>query len=421
MSHVQEPSMEVLAGRSAVCTDEATTLDVLVRIHPPALPAQKRRPPVNLALVLDRSGSMSGDRKMPYAIEAASFAVGQLLPSDHVSVTTFDHEVEVLVPSTLAENKAAILERLKTVTPRGSTALHGGWSAAGEQARIHQVDGLNRVVLLSDGLANQGVTDPNAIARDVKNLAGRGVGTSTMGLGDDYNEDLLEAMSRAGDGNYYYIRSPEQLSSIFEAELSGLMSTTGQKVSLGIETGPGVSVVDVLNDFDRLPTARYALPNLVVGMPLLIVVRLSVAPRASAESELVASFRLAWNPGEKGERQSRYGRLDLPAAPYSVWSKLEQDAAVREQEAMLMSARAQKEAARELERGNVEGFRKHLHGAMDMVMACAPPSADRDEEIQELQALEQQLELAPPAAVTKSAKYRAYEHGRSRKPGKPKE
>ncbi|HEU5115999.1 MAG TPA: VWA domain-containing protein, partial [Isosphaeraceae bacterium] len=257
MSHIQEPSFEILPSRVAVCSDEATTLDVLVRIHPPALKAQKQRPPVNLSIVLDRSGSMSDGKKMPFALKAAAFAVEQLLPTDRVSITIFDHAVEVLVPSTSAENKAAILERLKTIMPGGSTALHGGWSAGAEQVRVHKVDGLNRVILLSDGLANQGVTDPNAIARDVKKLAGRGVGTSTMGLGDDYNEDLLEAMSRAGDGNYYYIQSPENLTSIFEAELSGLMTTTGQKVSLGIETGPGVSVADVLNDFDRLPTGRH--------------------------------------------------------------------------------------------------------------------------------------------------------------------
>lgn len=419
MSHVQEPSIEILPSRVAVCTDEATTLDVLARIHPPALTAQTKRPPVNLSIVLDRSASMGDGKKMPFAIEAASFAVKQLLPTDRVSVTIFDHEVEVLVPSTSAENKAAILERLKSVHPRGSTALHGGWSAGAEQVRVHRVDGLNRVILLSDGLANQGVTDPNAIGRDVKKLANRGVGTSTMGLGDDYNEDLLEAMSRAGDGNYYYIRSPEQLTAIFEAELTGLMTTTGQKVSLGIEAGPGVSVVDVLNDLDKLPTGRYALPNLVVGMPLMVVARLSVAPRPSPESDLVASFRLAWDPSEPIGRQSRYARVDLPAVPFSVWSSLAQDPVVQEQEALLMSARAQKEAGDALKKGDVQGFQLGMATAQACMAACDPASPMVLEELASLADLDVQFQAGEYEAVTKGGKFRSYARSRGRTPGKP--
>jgi Ca-activated chloride channel family protein len=418
MSHVQEPSIEILAARAAVCTDEATTLDVLVRIHPPAPPSQARRPPVNLGLVLDRSGSMGGQKKMGYAIDAASFAVNQLLPTDRVSVTIFDDEVEVLVPSTSAENRDAILKRLRKIAPRGSTALHGGWAAGAEQVRVHKVDGLNRVLLLSDGLANQGVTDPHAIARDVKALAGRGVGTSTMGLGDDYNEDLMEAMGRAGDGNYYYIQAPDQLPAIFQAELAGLMATTGQKVSLGIEAGPGVSVADVLNDFDRLPTGRHALPNLVVGMPILVVVRLAVAPRPSPEDDLVASFRLAWNPSQDLGRQSRYARLDLPAVPFSVWSNLKHDPAVREQEALLMSARAQKEAARALQQGNHAGFLDHMAAARGAMASC-PPSPVQLAELADLDAIQARFDGGEYEATTKAAKFGAYTRAHSRKPNKP--
>jgi len=121
---------------------------------------------------------------------------------------------------------------------------------------------LNRVILLSDGLANVGETNPDAIASDVHGLAKRGVSTSTMGLGDDYNEDLLEAMARSGDGNYYYIASAEQLPSILEQELQGLTATFGSAATLHLEPQGDVVVADVLNDLDVDASGQFKLPNL---------------------------------------------------------------------------------------------------------------------------------------------------------------
>ena len=230
------PRIELIPGRPAVCSDASVVLDVLVRITPPQPEVHFPRPPLNLALVLDRSGSMAGGKKMPFAREAAAFAVKQLLPTDRVSVTIFDDVVETIVPGGPAADKPALVRRIEQIQPRGSTDLHGGWAEGGRQAEAGLVaGGVNRVLLLSDGLANVGVTDPNTIAAEARGLAARGVGTTTLGVGDDYNEDLMEAMARAGDGNYYYIESPVQLVDIFQTELQGLMATLGQKVSLGLE------------------------------------------------------------------------------------------------------------------------------------------------------------------------------------------
>lgn len=413
MSKQQEPKVAVVPRKPAVGTDEAVTLDVLVRIEPPLPEVHFPRPPVNLALVLDRSGSMAGAKKMPYAIKAAQFAVQQLLPTDRVSVTIFDDQVERLVPNVLAGDKAGIVKKIGTVQPRGSTNLHGGWAEGARQVKAHvKKGGLNRVVLLSDGLANQGVTDPNAIAKEVKGLAAGGVSTTTMGLGDDYNEDLLESMAQAGVGNYYYIESPVQLTDIFTTELKGLMATVGQKVSLGIETGEGVTVADVLNDFDRLPTGRSKLPNLVIGMPILVLVRLNVTPRPAVPASLIVSFRVAWDPPQGGPRQSLYARLDLPAVPHATWNAMADDAAVAEQEALLMAARAQKEAAHALERGDLAGTQAMIATAYDYLAPCmaAPEVAF---ECEALDAIQAKLDAGDTAGTIKSAKYRSYRRRQS--------
>ena len=225
-------------------------------------------------------GSMAGAKKMDYAREAAAFAVEQLLPTDRVSVTTFDDQIETIVPNAPAPTRPAIVRPDPGDQPEGLDRPLRRLAGRGRQVAPHLLArGLNRVILLSDGLANEGVIDPTVIVGEVKALAAVGVSTTTMGLGDDYNEDLMQAMGEAGDGNYYYIESPVQLADIFQTELKGLMANVGHKVSLGIEPVGGVRIAAVLNDLSPNATGRLMLPNLVVGMPVQIVVRLESSRR----------------------------------------------------------------------------------------------------------------------------------------------
>jgi Ca-activated chloride channel family protein len=422
---MSDPSIELIPGKMAVCSDASIALDVLIRITPPRPEVHFLRSPLNLALVLDHSGSMGGAKKMPYAREAAAFVVRQLLPTDRVSVTVFDHEVETIVQSTLATDKPGIVNRIERVQPRGSTNLHGGWAEGARQAELYRAaGGLNRVLLLSDGLANVGITDPNVIADDARGLAARGVATTTMGVGDDYNEDLMEAVAKAGDGHYYYIESPVQLADILQTELEGLMATQGQKVSLGLEpragvgVGVGVVVSDVLNDFEKAATGRLMLPNLIEGMPILVVVRLNI-PAQSSSTDLLG-VRLAWDAPAPlgGGRRVVYGELrTLPAVPMAAWSQVPVDPVVREQEALLMIARAQKEASHALEQGDLAGSANWLATARTHV-ANIPASFSIEDELRAIDAIEAALQAGDNPKMTKLAKYRSYlrKWGRSTPP-----
>jgi Ca-activated chloride channel family protein len=413
---VTQPHLELRPLRPAVRADVPGTLDVLIRITPPTAAKPIARPPLNLALVLDRSGSMQG-AKMQHAREAACYAVQQLLPTDRVSVTIFDNVVETLVPSTLAENKAAIVERLRQVHPRGNTALHPAWKAGGGQALEHRrADGLNRVLLLSDGLANEGETNADVICTDVKKLSQKGVSTTTLGVGQDYNEDLMEAMARSGDGNYYFIENPGQLPSIFQAELLGLMATLGTKVSLGVEPGEGVTVAEVLNDLDRAPTGRWMLPNLIVGMPLTVAVRLNVAPRSLGEAE-VARFRLAWDALDGG-RQILSVPLVLPAVLVSDYQGLAAHADVAEQVGLLQIGRLKKEATRHLDHGNAGLARDALKRAREILTSLPVTELTRQED-QDLAAVERLLDQGDVAHFNKMAKYQHCNRARSRPQAPP--
>lgn len=415
---MSQPKIEILPLRPAVRSDAPTTLDVLLRVTPPQVEASGTRPALNLGLVIDRSGSMAGLNKIDYAREAAAFAVRELAPTDRVSLTVFDDRIDTLAPNAPAADRARLLRLIEQVCPRGSTALHGGWAEGAKQVGDNLVPGgLNRVLLLSDGLANVGESRPDAIANDVHTRSSAGVGTTTLGLGSDYNEDLLEAMARSGDGNYYFVESPAQLPAIFRAELHGLTATAGTDVVLAVEPGPGVAVADVLNDLDKTPDGRLKLPNLVSGFPVLVVVRLAVPPAAGEQR--VAAFRLEWAaPNESGRSSATVG-LTLPAVAGPAWDALAPDLEVQERAVLLAVARQKKAATRFLEQENVAEARRSLAEARAL-LATIPQTAEVGNEIQAVAEIDAQIERGDYIGSVKRGKFEAYARRHS-KPYRPED
>ena len=401
-----EPRIELIPSRQAVCSDETVVIDVLVRITPPRPEVHFPRVPLNLALVLDRSGSMSCEGKMPLARDAAAFAVKQLLATDRVSITIFDEEVETIVPGGPAVDKPGLVRRIEQITPRGSTNLHGGWAEGGRQADGGFIaGGINRVLLLSDGLANNGVVDPNTIAAEARGLAGRGVGTTTMGVGNDYNEDLMEAMARAGDGRYYYIESPTQLVDIFQTELQGLMDTLGQKVSLGLEPADGVAITEVLNDLEQVAHGPSD-----VAQPDCGHARGGRGPfdgAAVASGTKLLAVRLAWDaprqraPGAPRGTRRVAGRADGHMVGRGRGSRF------CEQVALLMIARVQREAARAAKRGNHMETRQWLQAARTW-QSSVPSSPETEAELTALNEMEAALNAGQNLAFIKASKFRSY-------------
>ena len=406
------PQIEFIPLREAVSSDSTTTLDLLVKIMPPEAEADSQRPPLNLGLVIDRSGSMQG-KKILYARQAACYVIEQLLATDRVSVTIYDSQVETLVASTLVKNKAQITRQIESIQPRNSTALHAGWVEGGVQvSQYFRPEQLNRVILLSDGLANQGETNPDVIASDVKGLAQRGVSTTTMGVGDDYNEDLLEAMANSGDGNYYYIESSEQLPEIFQIELQGLMATLGRNVTLGIEPQGDVELVDVLNDLALTRQGQFKLPNLVMGNPFVVVVRLKVPAMVGEQQADLCNFRLAWDSNEQEERLKLRAMLQLPVVASANLEEFPFNPEVQRQVALMMSARAKQEAVQQVDRGEYEAASKLIQETRQQVLR-APQSPLIEQEAQSLMDLDADLKARRLQRYRKRSHYESHQYQRS--------
>ncbi len=399
--------------REGVSSDSVTYLDLILRITPPELKINKPRPVLNLSLVIDRSGSMEG-KKIEYARKAACYLVEQLAFNDRLSITTYDDKVDVIIPSTLVNKKEVILNKIKQIFTGGMTALHDGWIEGGKQVSQYlQPEQLNRVILLSDGLANRGETNPDVIGSNVHGLSKHGVSTTTMGIGDDYNEDLMQAIALSGDGNYYYIQYPEQLEGIFSNELLGIKATIGQKVSIGIKTLVDVELVDVFNDLDKTNYGNYKLPNLIAGNSVDVVLRLKIPPLT--QSKALVEFRLAYNNPEAQLREVSHYSLELPVLNSIQLSELPFNDQVREKVTQLLATRSRDEAVRNLDRGDIAGTRQILQDTRNQILASAPIMTPiLQQEIDELDALEKNLDNEDRQIMRKNATYQSYQKRRNR-------
>jgi Ca-activated chloride channel family protein len=288
---------------------------VLVHFNAPELDIQPSdRPPLNLSLVLDRSGSMEDRGKIEYLREAAKLAVGKLAERDVVSVVEFDDQITLMWPASRAHDIGRLQRQIDGLTPRGSTNLAGGMQRGIEEARdarrdLHLSGGtLSRVLLLTDGLANTGITSAGEIADIAMDARRSGVRVSSIGLGLDYNEDLLQAVAEGGGGKYYYVESPVQLARIFEEELNSAFATCARDVHLAFHGSSAVRRAELIG-FTASPGRDVSAdwPDFYAGENRTVLLRLDVDANRLGALDL-GHFNVAW----KDARSGASGTLDLP-------------------------------------------------------------------------------------------------------------
>ncbi|MBN9414924.1 hypothetical protein ABS71_09555 [bacterium SCN 62-11] len=393
--------LEFIPDRAAFCHDQKCTVDVIVRITPPAPPDQEERPrvPINLALVLDRSGSMQGE-KMELTRKAAALAIKSLSPEDRISLVTFASEVETVVASTPVVDKHRLMRRLDQIQAYGSTALFPGWQAGADQASLGLRKGnLNRLVLLTDGQANLGQTNPDPICTEVHNWFQKGLQTTTMGFGRDYQEGLLRAMAASGGGNHFYVETPEQLARYVELELDGLAATVGTQVRLklrGLEFEP-------LGEVQGNAQDGYRLADLTVDFPLELLFRVTVPSGEAPQSGFFATLEyLASGSGEQRKvevefcqpRVSAQQRADMPVQE-EVERKLQQ----------AMAAMAREEAVQAMKKGDQAAATRILRQALQTQKL---PEAD----LAQLRQLQKTVEQGDVNATQKMHSAQSYSYSR---------
>jgi len=273
--------------RKHIVPGKPATLYLLVDLEAEEAKPKEGRLPLNLGFVIDRSGSMSGE-KLHYTKQAVHYAAGHLASSDTASLTVFDNEVEVLCPARPLMFRDEFKGMVSRIFPGGCTNLSGGLLAGYGEVKKNTKEGqVNRVLLLTDGLANQGIIDPVKLGKKVEGMRQSGVAVTTLGVGDDFDEDLLTALAEKSGGNYYFIDSADHIPEIFGKELQELLSVVAQNVKLEFHCAEAVTVTKVWNyqpTGDRI--LGIGLPDLISSDCKIIVMELQVQSVSPGDAPL---------------------------------------------------------------------------------------------------------------------------------------
>jgi Ca-activated chloride channel family protein len=219
--------------------------DVLLRFAMPA--SNKPRRKLNLSLVIDRSGSMAGIA-LSHAIKAAQAVIDALEPTDTISVVAFDDHVSTVIAPQLATDPKAMREKVRGIRAGGTTNLSGGWLEGCKHVKSnYDPQAINRVLLLTDGHANEGITDRKVLTKTATQKFEEGIVTTTLGFGSGFEEDLLIGMARAASGNFYFIQNTDEAVQVFSIELETMKSVLAQNLVVKLELQNGVKLHDTLS------------------------------------------------------------------------------------------------------------------------------------------------------------------------------
>jgi Ca-activated chloride channel homolog len=381
-------------------------------------PAAAHRPPLNLSVVLDRSGSMHGFGKLDRAREAASLLVRRLGDTDVVSVVAYDQNVRTVAGRTPGARRQEVLSGIGAIEPGGSTNLSGGWLRGRELVAEELVEGgVNRVLLLTDGLANVGITSPDQLRDLVAAAAAKGVSTTTIGFGQDYDERLLRAMAEAGGGSTYYIEQPDQAPAVFEAEIEGLMALAAQNVAVTVAPAASADVAAVHHQYPSQTTSdgslRLELGDLYSLEPKSLLVEFLVSDGDGAEIEVATLTLEGYVLLPKGGVEKR--TVTLPIRVSRAEGAVV-NPEVRRELLLLEAAKAREEALEDRGRMAFEDGARKLRHVAEKLAPHAPNDPELQDEVDDLRDMAERFE--GEQVTVADAKYmhqRAYSAGQSKR------
>ena len=347
------------------------------------------RTPLSIALVIDRSGSMQGG-KLAIAKDCARFLVRRLSGDDQLALVTYDDEVHLAVP--LARVDAPLLDLvIAGIAPGGSTNLSGGWLKGLEELARASAEHVRRVLLLTDGQANVGITDTPrllSIARGTKRQAA----TTTIGFGAGFDEDLLTAIADASGGATYFAENPDDAPAIFAEEFTGLATLVAQNVSVEITPAQPVEMLGVLNQYpiaDVPGGLQVQLGDAYGSERRRVVFQLRIPEVAQLGVLRVADVVLRYvTMGDRVEARTVTIPITVNLVSADEAAAAEADHEVVEETVLLSSARARKEARDLADSGDFDGARSTLEAVAEQLRSLAGTSDRADELLRDAEMLD---------------------------------
>ncbi|MCB9676010.1 MAG: VWA domain-containing protein [Alphaproteobacteria bacterium] len=277
--------------RPSVLKGTASERFLTISVRAPLGEGEQVRQPVNVAVVMDTSGSMSARGKIDYAKSAAKHIVRSMGPDDEYSLVTFNDNARVIVPATRIVDVDRISRQIDRIYEGGGTNLYGGMEL-GKKEVLDSLDAgeVGKLVILSDGKANVGVSDPDSLARFAAQASAKGISVTALGLGVDYREDVLARIADLGGGNYDFIDDPAELSAVFEAELQRTATVVARNTAITIDLPPDVEPIEVIG-WDAQKTGKgwtIFMGDVQAGAERKIVARVRVTGHTTGDLDVAA-------------------------------------------------------------------------------------------------------------------------------------
>jgi len=373
-------------------------LSVLVELAAADVPADATRVPSTLVVVLDRSGSMGGDRI--YAAKTALLSiVDRLDPRDRFGLVTFDDRVDIVVPAEPLTDKLAVKQAIGAVHARGSTDLSAGYFRGLQEARRAASDGGTTVLLISDGHANVGIQDPGQLGDVARKAHADGTSTTTLGVGLGYDERLMSAIAAGGAGNELFAETADQAVQHIAGEITGLLSMAAQAGSLLLRMTPYVRAVRVLNELSSAVVSEgiiFELGSFYAGEVRKLVLTFDVPGIAALGLVEIASLDFSYVALPALEQQTITVPLHVNVVPGDQAAGRIPDPVVRTEVAFQQAQQAKRKASTALSAGDTSSAQSSLQAARRIVedaCALAPPAmtAELQEELAVLSQLEEEV------------------------------
>jgi Ca-activated chloride channel family protein len=405
-----------------IAVESEDTVHALLELTAPTPDNATKRPPATLQVVIDRSGSMAGERLLA-ALQALESLLGQLGPEDRLGLVTFDHEVAVPVAAGPIGDAASVRQALSTIHPGGTTNLSAGLLRGIQEAqRAGAGDGAT-LVLLSDGLANQGITDHAQLEQFAAGAQRARITTSTIGIGLGYDEDLLAAVARGGSGNASFAEQGDDAGAALASEVDGLLTQAAQAASLTVRPSDDVTEVRLYND---LPATAIEggfmaeLGDLYAGETRRILLEIDVPALAGLGLRQVCELELRWVEIESMKSQVATIPVSVNVVPGDEAAGRAENPQVRTELAFQRAQRAKREATDALRDGNAAKASSLYRGAsVDLRTAEASAPADAAPELaSEAALLDDLAHRADFDSISVRKQARADHHMKSRRRGR---
>jgi Ca-activated chloride channel family protein len=392
-----------------IAVETEDQLSVLIEMTAPTAPGPSRpRPQSTLEVVLDRSGSMSGNR-LDGAKAALTSLIDRLDPEDNFGLVTFDSHVDVVVQAGPLTDKPAVKRAISDVQARGNTDLSSGYLRGLQEAeRVAGAAGAT-VLLVSDGHANAGVTDPDTLGGIATKAHAKNITTSTLGYGLGYDERIMSAIARGGSGNEHFAEEPDTAGALIAGEVEGLLSQTAQAASLAIRVSPQVRAVKVIND---LPTSGgdvlvAELGSFYSGETRKLVLVFEIPAIATLGLAQVATCEFTWVELPALAQHTLTVPVHVNVVPGDQAAGRVPDPTVRTELVYLQVQQSKRRASQHLSVGDAKSALRELalsQSTINQILASAPASMQA-ELADEAAALAYVSEQVQNGMIARAAKY----------------